>query len=75
VHLLGSGNDVLQKRSFFILRELVKEQTSDLSVQMEFSQSEEEQDAKYINNDLFQQLMNVPSLYNWDITSIEEKVN
>ncbi|KAI8341835.1 hypothetical protein BC941DRAFT_466733 [Chlamydoabsidia padenii] len=73
MHLLGSTNDALQNRAFFILKELIKEQTSNLSVQMEFSQSDDEQETKYIDNSLYQRLVNAPAISTWDITFIEEK--
>ncbi|KAI8085215.1 uncharacterized protein BX664DRAFT_338835 [Halteromyces radiatus] len=75
---LGSTNDVLQKQAFFILQQLVKEDTKNLSVQLEFSQHEEDKEEKLttrrIHPDLFKRLItNEPILSMWDIATVEEK--
>ncbi|CAO3592382.1 unnamed protein product [Absidia cylindrospora] len=72
-HLLDSTNDVLQKRAFFILKKLVNEQANDMSVQMEFTQTDDNETSQCIDQDLFKRLINEPTLSSWDVTSVDEK--
>lgn len=65
---------MLQKRAFFILKQLVKEQASNLSVQMEFSQTEDSEATPCIEQNLFKHLVNEPAVSSWDVTAVDEKV-
>ncbi|KAI9307130.1 hypothetical protein BJ944DRAFT_247631 [Cunninghamella echinulata] len=71
--LLGAWNDSIQKQAYSILKQWIKEYVVDLTVQLEFTQNEEDS-AKYsINDYLFQRLIHLPDLTTWDITTVDEK--
>ncbi|CAO3634154.1 unnamed protein product [Cunninghamella blakesleeana] len=71
--LLGAWNDSIQKQSYFILKQWVKEYIMNLSVKMEFTQDEDKPTKYNIHDYLFNQVTQLPDLITWDITTVDEK--
>ncbi|KAI8061201.1 hypothetical protein BDF21DRAFT_369504 [Thamnidium elegans] len=71
--LIHTPNEVLQKRAYLLLQKYVAHRVQDLSVKLEFTETNEEKTEADIENDIFSVLLNPPDLSNWQSTGLEEQ--
>ncbi|KAI7889142.1 uncharacterized protein EV154DRAFT_515547 [Mucor mucedo] len=71
--LIHTPNEVLQKRAYLLLQKYVAHRVQDLSVRLEFTETNEEETRADIDKDVFDVLLNPPDLSNWQSTGLEEQ--
>ncbi|KAG2223860.1 hypothetical protein INT45_012733, partial [Circinella minor] len=75
VTLLKSSNEILQKRAFKLLEMQITHIVQELSVRLEFSASndEENNDKVYIDKALFEYMINPPNISKWYTLPLDEQ--
>ncbi|KAI8878807.1 hypothetical protein K501DRAFT_227764 [Backusella circina FSU 941] len=71
--LIASPNEILQKRAYVLLQKYVANTVQDLSVRLEFTETNEEQVNAVIDETVLNRLLNPPDVSSWQNLGMEDQ--